>query len=108
MAIRKAHAPYIAPGDDFIPGPITATGLFVYQLAMPKEGVFLGACNLWSGRIDSNNGFPDIHARKAVAMFAAAPDLLKELEQAHRFLRKAGYDMTGIDAAIAKATTIIL
>ena len=30
-------------------------------------------------------------------------ELLRTLKQAHRFLRKNGYDMTDIDAAIAKA-----
>jgi len=43
-------------------------------------------------------------------LVTSAPDLLKQrdelltvLKQAHRFLRKNGYDMTDIDAAIAKA-----
>lgn len=31
-------------------------------------------------------------------------ELLRALKQAHRFLRKNGYDMADIDAAIAKAT----
>lgn len=36
-------------------------------------------------------------------LIAAAPELLAELEKAHRFLRKNGYDMESIDAVIAKA-----
>lgn len=34
----------------------------------------------------------------------AAPELLEQLQKAHRFLRKSGYDMTEIDALITKIT----
>ena len=34
----------------------------------------------------------------------AAPELLQQLQKAHRFLRKSGYDMTEIDALITKIT----
>ena len=36
-----------------------------------------------------------------VVQVNAAPDLLHALQKAHRFLRKSGYNMTEIDAAIA-------
>jgi hypothetical protein len=39
-------------------------------------------------------------------LIAAAPELLHELQKAHRHLRKSGYDMTGINAAITKAQPI--
>ena len=36
-------------------------------------------------------------------LIAAAPDLLLELELTHRFLRKHGYNMDGINKVLAKA-----
>ena len=37
-------------------------------------------------------------------LIAGAPELLQQLQKAHRFLRKSGYDMTEIDALITKIT----
>lgn len=36
-------------------------------------------------------------------LFAVANDLARELQEAHRFLRKNGYNMTKIDKALKKA-----
>jgi hypothetical protein len=36
-------------------------------------------------------------------LIAAAPELLDELQKAHRFLRKNGYPMDSINMAISKA-----
>ena len=36
-------------------------------------------------------------------LISAAPELLAVLEEAHRFLRKNGYDMSKVDKVIAKA-----
>lgn len=40
---------------------------------------------------------------KDTNLIAVAPELLEQLQRAHRFLRKNGYSMTEIDAVIAKA-----
>lgn len=42
-------------------------------------------------------------ADREMAMREQRDELLATLKQAHRFLRKNGYDMTDIDATIAKA-----
>lgn len=87
------------------PGPwnrIIADGYTVRHPQIYSDtGPVANATWLGDGRLDELNA----NAR----LIAAAPDLLKQrdellivLKQAHRFLRKNGYDMTDIDAIIAK------
>ena len=40
--------------------------------------------------------------RNKIALMVAAPELFQQLQKAHRFLRKSGYDMTEIDALLNK------
>lgn len=60
-----------------IPGPIQREGTFLYQLNTAPDWT----CNLWSGRLDPNNGHDREHASKAAKLFGAAEDLLKIVER---------------------------
>ncbi len=78
------------------PGPWTVTkGFTCYSpvTIRSKSGRLINEFLTWNAQTEAN-----------ARLMASSPELRRELKKAHRTLCKYGYDMTSIDAVIAKAT----
>ncbi len=68
------------------------------------------AANMHAAFLDRNGAtigggeFTPEELKEGAIALSAFPELLNALQSCHRTLRKQGYDMTQIDAAIEKAT----
>lgn len=88
------------------PGPIEREGTFMWQFDSQSGS----GLNLWSGKLDANNGYSQEYALRAATLFEAAPDLLASAQDALIALEAAPDTVTTkiarqkLRAAIARAT----
>jgi hypothetical protein len=81
------------------PGKILRDGTFLWQLDSPSGS----GMNLWSGRLEKNNGYPLEHALRAAVLLEAAHDLLEALKGVVRVADRNTDEFAAAHAAIAKA-----
>lgn len=83
--------------------PFERSGTFLYQLDGPTGE--RGVKNIWSARVDTNNGYSVDEALKVAMLFHAAPELLEALRDCLANVRIMDCGTAErARAAIAKAT----
>lgn len=81
---------------NYTPGPWAISRLATPDYA-PEFSIYAESSQRDLARVVGDNSLAD------ATLMAAAPKLLHAIQSCHRFLRKAGYDMVVINAAIAEA-----